>query len=112
MKTPFETLLARRAEAMQNARCPYSPEELDSLISRAVRQATSARSLPFTPTYRSWPRRFLPAASVATLLFVATYTLAPPSSDPPLRPMASYGYNQTLDSVAMVLNTLSKTYLA
>ena len=97
---------------MQKARCPYSPKELDSLISRAVRQATSARSLPFTPTYRSWPRRFLPAASVATLLFVATYTLAPPSSDPPLRPMASYGYNETLDSVGMVLNTLSKTYLA
>ena len=111
MKTPFESLLAQRAEAMQDARCPYSPEELDSLISRAVRQAVPARSLPFTPTYRSWPRRFLPAACVAAVLFVATYTVTPASANPPARLMKESTCVETLNSVSLMLNDIHKTTL-
>jgi hypothetical protein len=111
MKTPFETLLARRAEALSEASCPYTSEELDRLVAQSLRQDGLAkhRQAPFT--YPSRTRRFMPAACVAAVLFVATYTVTPASANPPARLMKEATCVETLNSVSLMLNDIHKTTL-
>lgn len=108
MRTPFETLLAHRAEVLAEASCPYTSEELDRLVAQAIQQAGLAkhRQAPFTCP--SWARRFMSAACVAVVLFVATYTVTPASANPPARLMKEATCVETLGSVALILNGLHK----
>ena len=100
MKTPFETLLAQRAEAMQNARCPYSPEELDDLISSAVRSGEQ----PVPQLRPQWLWQPLRVACMTLFCFVAAYAVVPQTSLPSSRIMVGSSLVETMGVVSAILN--------
>lgn len=81
MKTKFETLIERRAHAMETARCPYDEEQLRAMVAQAVRRVDAGR--PSQADRRLYRRqvlaRYAVAACVSAVLVFCISAYAPPA---------------------------------
>lgn len=73
MKPSFETLLAHRSSALSRACCPYSPEELNSRMRRAMDVPVAKHRLLLSQILV--PR--VVAVILPLLFFSTTYALVP-----------------------------------
>jgi len=111
MKTEFDTLLALRAGAVERSRCPYSAEELDGRIVRAM-SAASGRTRPLlwdTPR-RRWAHLSL-TACLAAVLFAVTFALPIPSRATKALSSSGIGDEEIMDMVATTLSLINKNHI-
>ena len=91
MKTNFDTLLDRRAHAMETARCPYDREELYRLVAAAVGRAEAASRVGVR-----WHElaRYAAAACVAMLIGWGAYCVTPVEEGLTMRSTAAISSGQ------------------
>ena len=102
MKTPFETLLRLRSEALSRSRCPYTDEQLSLLVSHAVAESPSAGLATQPPARRSSSWSIVRAACLLAILFSAAYDVTPA---PPYDPFCSTG-SHVIDDPLSTINYL------
>lgn len=115
MKTSFDTLLNHRAEAISSTHCPYTPDQIDGLVVRAIASVPASDPSPSVgpllsrPSYSGRFRLYSLAASLMLVCFIATYLFAPSALYPPMRTVAQGGCAETYDHITIVVDYLSNT---
>lgn len=113
MKTPFDTLLQHRAEAISRAHCPYTPDQLDGFIARAIASEPVAVQETWLPSpQRAYPSRvrlYSFAACLVLACFVTSYLFAPAAVYPPMRTVALGGCAETYGQISTMLSQMSNT---
>ena len=105
-KTDFDTLIAIRSHAMENARCPYDEEQLCAMVAQTVRRVEEERQIQANRRryFRQVLTRYFAAACVALMLGCGTYIAVPQNELPAMRASMQIDRRNVPDTIANMLN--------